>query len=421
MKVSRMADGLTSSAILILAGEIREKIEAGIDIYNLTIGDFNPEIFPIPEELKREISIAYQQNHTNYPVSNGMLELREAISRFTSAREGLDYQADEILVGSGARPMIFSAYMSLVDSGDTLIYPAPSWNNNYYGHIMGAKSIVIPTQPEQNFMLSAEDLAPHIEGANLLALCSPLNPTGTVFSKEQLSGICELVLAENKRRAEGAKPLYLLYDQIYWNLTYGETKHYNPVSLYPEMRQYTIFIDGISKAFAATGLRLGWAFGPKEVIQKMKTITAHIGAWPAKAEQVATGRFLSQLELVDRRLNDMREKVYARLEAFYKGFQTLKAKGYPIEAIAPQAAIYLTVKIDLNGYLQPSGKLISSNEDTHAYLLEEARLALVPFSSFGMTEEIPWYRLSIGTARLEDIPVIFEKLEAALGRLLPHN
>ncbi len=102
-------------------------------------------------------------------------------------------------------------------------------------------------------MPTAEQIRSHVKGASLLALCSPLNPTGTVFGKEELAEICDVVLEENATRGEGEKKLYLLYDQIYWTLTYGDTEHYNPVSLRPEMKKYTVFIDGISKAFAATG------------------------------------------------------------------------------------------------------------------------------------------------------------------------
>lgn len=411
-----MAAGLQPSAILQLAGEIRQKIEAGTPVYNLTIGDFDPAIFPIPQLLKEEIGRAYQENETNYPVANGMPELRQAIAGFTRRHTGLDYDAEAFLVASGARPLIFSAYMSLLDPDDAVIYPAPSWNNNYYCHIMGARQVVIPTLPEDNFMLPAAQLRPHLAGASLLALCSPLNPTGTVFSEAQLRAICELVLEENARRPAGEKPLYVLYDQIYGNLTHGDTRHVTPVGIFPEMRPYTIFIDGISKAFAATGLRLGWGFGPAPLIGKMKAITSHIGAWSARAEQVATGRFLSRQEEVAQSLRHQREQVYMRLQAFYEGFQRLKQKGFPIDAIAPQAAIYLSVKIDLQHCLLPGGQAVHSPADTQQYLLDAAGLALVPFEAFG-TPPMPWFRLSVGTARMDDIPHIFEKLEHALGQV----
>src|SRR5690606_29455852 len=174
---------------------------------------------------------------------------------------------------------------------------------------------------------------PHIRNVNLIALCSPLNPTGTTFDKETLLGISQLVIDENKRRiAENIKPLYILYDQIYWQLTYGAIEHYNPVSLLPEMKAYTLFVDGISKAFAATGVRVGWAFGPLHVIDKMKAMLSHIGAWAPKAEQVATANFLSQTEAVSTYLNHIKEELNYRLIAFYDGFERLKDLGLPVRA-----------------------------------------------------------------------------------------
>src|SRR6185312_12024822 len=116
-----------------------------------------------------------------------------------------------------------------------------------------SEAVIIQTTAEHNFMPTAAEIAPHIKGAALLALCSPSNPTGTMFSKKDLEEICDLVIAENKIRAAGEKPLYLLYDQIYSQLTFGAHQHYDPVSLRPELKEYTIFIDGASKCFASTG------------------------------------------------------------------------------------------------------------------------------------------------------------------------
>ncbi|MEL6588678.1 MAG: aminotransferase class I/II-fold pyridoxal phosphate-dependent enzyme [Bacteroidota bacterium] len=412
-----MSENLQGSQILELAEQIKQKIREGENIYNLTIGDFDPEIFPIPEALRQDIVRAYDNGQTRYPASNGMPELREAAAEFTRQRAGLDYDPGQFLVSSGARPLIYAAYTTLIDPGDKVIYPVPSWNNNFYTHIVRSGRVEIETKAEDGFMPTAAQLAPHVEGARLIALCSPLNPTGTTFTAEQLSGICELVLAENKRRGPEEKPLYLLYDQIYWNLTYGETEHYNPVSLYPEMKDYTIFIDGMSKAFAATGLRIGWAFGPSKVIGKMKLLLAHVGAWSARPEQMGAARYLTQENQVSSFLEGMRRRLNDRLVSFYDGFQDLKNKGFAVDAIEPQAALYLTVKLDLIGAQRPDGQTLSNSKEVYAYLLNEANVALVPFYAFGLTEQSPWYRLSVGTARMSDIPVIFEKLEAALKRL----
>lgn len=134
-----------------------------------------------------------------------------------------------------------------------MIYSVPSWNNNHYTHFVEGEHAVIETVAGNNFMPTAEQIRPHLKGAALISLCSPLNPTGTIFKRKELEEICDMVLQENNERAPEEKKLYVMYDQMYWVLTYGDSEHYNPVSLRPEMKDYTIFIDGISKSFSATG------------------------------------------------------------------------------------------------------------------------------------------------------------------------
>ena len=266
-------------------------------------------------------------------------------------------------------------------------------------------------------MPTAEDLKPYIGEANLIALNSPLNPTGTTFGYKELEAICEMILEENRKRGEYKKPVYLMYDQIYWALTYGDTEHFDPVSLIPEMKNYTIYVDGLSKAFAATGVRVGWAFGPKKIIDKMKSILGHVGAWAPKAEQVAVARYLQNDDKVDEYLTHFKTEINTRLQAFYDGFKKLNAAGYNIDAIPPQAAIYLTVKINLTGKTTAEGNKLQNMSDVTAFLLNEAKLALVPFYAFGAGKNSPWFRLSIGTVKTEDIPVIFEQLQQALEKL----
>lgn len=416
-KVSDLAQNLIGSEIIKLAGEINEKIKQGSSVYNFTIGDFNPALFPIPQELKEEIVHAYEANQTNYPAAEGVLELREAVSAFLKKYGKLDYNKNEILIAGGARPVIYAIYQAIVDPGDKVVFPIPSWNNNHYTYLTRGKEVVIETTPENNFMPTAAELVPHLADATLLALCSPLNPTGTVFEKAQLEEICDLVLAENKRRGENQKPLYLMYDQIYWLLTIGDTKHYDPVSLRPEMRPYTIYVDGISKGFAATGVRVGWTFGPEHVINKMKSILGHVGAWSPKAEQVATTNFLKNEKAVMNYLEWIKGTVQQRFDAFYKGFIDLKNEGYAVDVIVPRAAIYMTIKFDLKGKKTADGKLLSNTDDVTSYILNEAGFAVVPFFAFGSPRESSWYRLSVGTSKIEDIPAIFEKLRTALKKL----
>ena len=271
MKLSHLAETLVGSEIVKLGNQIKERMRQGEHIYNFTIGDFDSSVFPIPQELEDEIVAAYKHHFTTYPAAEGILELRQSVSQFLKEREGLEYGVNEIQIAAGGRPLIYSIFRALVDKGDKVIYAAPSWNNNHYAYLTSANAVEVKTTPENNFLPTADDLRPHLDGAVLLALCSPLNPTGTMFTKDQLSEICELVLAENKKRGDDEKPLYLMYDQIYSNLTFGE-EHVDPVSLFPEMKEYTVYIDGISKCLAATGVRVGWGFGPAHIMDKMKAL-----------------------------------------------------------------------------------------------------------------------------------------------------
>ncbi len=415
--VSQMAENLIGSEIIKLAGEVNAKIKNGEKIYNFTIGDFNPKIFPIPSELKQEIVNAYTSDETNYPAGDGMLELRESVVGYISRMQHLDYKANEVLIAGGARPVIYAIYKAIIDPGDGVLFPVPSWNNNHYCHLSGAKPLCIETQPESNFMPTAADIKPFIQDTVLLALCSPLNPTGTTFTKEALGEICELVIEENKRRGDRQKPVYIMYDQIYSALTYGDIEHIDPVSLYPELRNYTIYVDGISKAFSATGVRVGWTFGPEKIVAKMKSILSHVGAWAPKAEQVATGRYLNNVNACNSFLTSFKEEVSDRLNGFYNGIQSLKNDGLPVDAIAPQAAIYLTIQIDLQGRTTNSGDVLESMTDVTKYILDEAKIAIVPFYAFGASKESNWFRLSVGTTTMDDVTSAVESLKQALLKI----
>ena len=416
-KLSQLAETLIGSEIVKLGGIIKEKISKGDHIYNYTIGDFDSTQFPIPIELKEEIINAYNNGYTTYPAADGELELRIAVSNFINRNERLDYTPTEILIAAGGRPLIYAIYRAIVDKGDKVIYPVPSWNNNHYVHFTEGEHVMIQASRENNFMPTAEQIRPHVKNASLIAVCSPLNPTGTTFKKAELEAICDLVIEENASRNEGEKKLYLMYDQIYWRLTFGETVHYNPVSLRPKMKEYTIFIDGISKAFASTGVRVGWALGPAEVISKMKAINSHIGSWAPMAEQKAVAKFLNQHEVVEKFILQFKNEIEIRLNAIYQGFQQLKQAGHNLDAITPQAAMYLAVKINLAGKTTAEGTLLSTQEDVTAYILNEAKLALVPFYAFGAEKNSDWYRLSVGCCKKEDINPMLGKLKAALEKL----
>lgn len=408
--VSELAQNIIGSEIIKLNGEINQLKSKGIHIYNLTIGDFDSNIFPIPELLKNEIITAYQKNETNYPPADGILPLREQVRQLLKRKLKLDYSTDEILIAGGARPVIYAIYQTIVNPGEKVIYTVPSWNNNHYTYLSRAQHIQINTLPENNFMPLAKDIEPYIQEAALIALCSPQNPTGTVFKKEQLNEIVELVLRENKRREQsGEKPVYVMYDQVYWELVYEPFEHFNPVSIHPDMRNYTLFVDGISKSLSATGIRVGWSFGPKEVISKMKAILTHIGAWAPKPEQVAVASFMSNIEAYDAFVSHQKSELYSMLKLFFTGIKHLNQMNLPIDVIEPQAALYLTVKFNLKHRTTQEHQHFSNADDILKYLLEKANVALVPFYAFGSHKDSEWFRLSVGTCKKEDIPEILNR------------
>ncbi|TDQ09678.1 pyridoxal phosphate-dependent aminotransferase [Pedobacter metabolipauper] len=416
MNVSVLASTLIGSEIIKIGNEVNDLKRKGAKIANLTIGDFDPSIFPIPEALKTGIVEAYQDNQTNYPPAEGILPLRETVVDILKSRYDLNYSTSEVLIAGGSRPLIYSAYLALVDPGDKVIFPAPSWNNNHYCHLSSAQGIVVETTVENNFMPTAAQLKPHLKGATLLALCSPLNPTGTMFTHEQLEEICDVVIAENESRGADEKPLYIMYDQIYSLLTFGKT-HVNPVSIRPELRDYVIYIDGISKCLAATGVRVGWGFGPEKIISKMKSLVGHVGAWAPKAEQVAVAKYFKDDTLVDSFLSSFKAQIQLSLNELYNGFQTLKEEGFNVEAVNPMGAIYLTLKIDYIGKTTPSGDLLKNSADVNFYLIKEAQTALVPFSAFGNDTAMPWFRASVGGCSLQDIKDMVPRIKTALSNL----
>ena len=414
MKLSHLSETLIGSEIVKLGGEIRERIRQGETIYNFTVGDFDPQVFPIPKELEDAIVDAYRQHFTNYPLGEGNLDLREAIAAYSKTFQGLEYGVDEILVASGGRPLIYALFRAVCDKNDKIIYAVPSWNNNHYTHFVEGEHVIIEAKAENNFMPTAADIEPHIQSATFLSLCSPQNPTGTTFRREDLLAICDMVVAENKRRGEEEKKLYVMFDQMYWQLTYGDIEHYNPVKLNSEMRPYTIFIDAVSKVFAATGVRVGWSLGPAEILNKMKAILSHVGAWAPMAEQKALANYLPQTEAIKAYLQHFKTEVEERLRRIYDGLMQMKAAGLPVDAVAPEAAIYLTIKIELTGRKTKDGKTLSDQADVTSYILKEAGLAVVPFHAFGASRNTPWYRLSVGTCHKEEINNMLQKLEQAL-------
>ncbi len=417
-KLSKLAENLTSLSISKLSEKIDEKKRQGEDIFNFTLGDFAPKHFPIPDKLEKEIITAYREKHTNYPFVGGMKELREAISEHIKLYGQFDYKPNEVIVTSGARPLIYILFRMLVDPGEQIIYTVPSWNNQHFIYLAHAKPVVITAKPQNNFLVTAKELKPHIKKAVLITLNSPSNPSGTMFDPKTLKEIFDLVVAENEiRLKKKKKPLYIFFDIIYWHLVYGKNAYHNPIKLNKKIKDYIIFIDGISKCFAATGVRLGWAFGPQPIIEKMRSMLAHLGSWAPKPEQIGTARFLRNHREVDKFLNTFKNEILTRLNIFYTTIQKLKTTGYKVDAIEPQGAIYLSVKLDLIGAKTGNNKILKTVDDVLSYLLEDTRIGLVPFYFFGMKKNLPWFRLSVGTCSINEAKLAAERITQSVQNL----
>lgn len=416
-RVSAMAEGLIGSEILKIAADIRTMVAEGKSICNLTVGDFSPAEFRIPKLLQDGIVEALQRGETNYPPSDGMPVLKKSILAFYERWLGLRYPPESVLVTGGSRPGIYGTYRAVVDPGDVVVYPVPSWNNNHYCYLVGANGVPVMCSSDDAFLPTRSLLEPVIRGARLLALNSPLNPTGTAFTRRQLEEICDLVLEENSRRTGNERPLYVMYDQVYWMLTFGATEHYTPLQLRPALEPYTIFVDGISKPFAATGVRVGWVVGPPDIVRKMSGFIGHVGAWAPRAEQVAVAKLLSATGVIKGYHKEMKAGIRARLDALFKGILALRKEGYPVDAITPMGAIYLTARFALRGSRTTDGDTLHTNEEIRRYLLREAGLAIVPFQAFGMPEDSGWFRLSVGAVSTAEIAEMLPRLKHALVRL----
>jgi aspartate aminotransferase len=415
--LSESAHSLVGSEILKISSEIRAMVRAGKAVCNLTVGDFNSKYFPIPAVLLEEIHKAFIAGETNYPPSDGVLDLRHAVADFTAREYGVRYPLESTLIASGSRPLLYAAYRCVVNPGDVVVYPAPSWNNNHYVTLTRGKGIDLPTHAEDGFQPTLRQLAPHLETAQMITLNTPLNPSGTVMKAEHLRAIAEAVVDENARRTKaGRRHLFLLFDQVYGSLVFGGIKHEHPAALVPEIAPWLITVDGISKGLAATGLRVGWLLAAPEVTSRMRDLIGHVGAWAPRPEQVATAKFLRNEAAVAAFRKEMNAAVQERLDALHGGFRAMKADGFPVSTIDPQGAIYLSLQLDIVSR-SFEGEVLDGNEAIRKAILEHAGLAVVPFQAFGLMEETGWFRLSVGAVSMSEIAQMFPRLRAFLGKV----
>ena len=401
-----IASSMERSQILQIVAEVRSLERQGISICNLTIGDFHPAEFSIPAGFSDQVHQSYERNETNYPPSSGVQELREAIAKLYKRDLGVDCDASWVCVASGARPPIYATWRMFVGHGEKSVSFLPAWNIGYYAHLNQSNHQFLPTTRESNFHPTVEQVKSVLPDTQLIILNTPLNPTGTMIAEDVLRGICEAIVEENKRRK--TRPVMLMFDHVYWMLTHDSYKHLVPSALVPEVAPFVIYIDALSKNFTGTGLRVGWAVVHPSIQPKMATYLAHMGAWASRPEQHATAWLLQEESRYSEYRVDLCRGVKERLDVIHDSICQMQEKGLPISAIPPQGAIYLSVRFDL------IGKGFQSNEEIRAWILQKARVAIVPFQAFDMPEDSGWFRLSVGTSSVSELRAAMRRVEELL-------
>lgn len=416
--LSRLVESLPTSGILKVAAQIRERLASGLRVADLTVGDFDSRYFPIPAKLLHEIEAALESGVTNYPPPSGVMALREAVRDYVERASGVRYPVGSILIASGGRPILFGAYKTVVSPGDTVVYSVPSWQTDSYIRLSEARPVVLEARSDNGFQPTLDEFAPHLRSARLICICSPANPTGTAIDPEVFRSILEAVVEENQRRiARGVeRPLFVLYDQIYGALRVANDKHRYAAALVPESAPYVMSMDGASKAFAATGLRVAWLIAAPAIASKMGELLTHVGTWAPHAEQVGLAKFLADPVAVSDYRREMDDKIHQRLDAIYKGFATMRDAGLPVDCIYPDGAIYVSLQLKLVGK-RLDGMVIQDNDAIRSLLLDRAGVGVVPFQAFGLERETGWFRLSVGATSMQDIAEMFPRIRALLEQV----
>jgi len=416
--LSELARGMHLSGILRTAQQVRELKAKGTPVLDFSLGDFSSKYFAIPAELRTGIENALASGATNYPPPPGIIPLRKAVCDYVERCSGVRYPLESVLITCGGRPVLYGAYLTVIAPGDTVVYSVPSWQNDSYAWLSGANAVEVEAKSANGFQPTLAELEPHLKNARLLCLCSPGNPTGTAMDPSVFKEILEAVVAENRRRESegGERPLFLLYDQIYSSIRVKNNKHRYALSLVPESAPYVMTMDGASKAFAATGVRVGWLLAPPAIVVKAGELLSHIGAWAPHAEQAGMTQLLNDAAAIAAYRAAMDEAVHKRLDALHRGFAEMRDEGLPVDVLCPDGAIYVSLQLKLRGK-KFAGEILGDNEAIRALVLKEAGIAVVPFQAFGLTEDSGWFRLSIGAVSMDEIAEVFPRLRALLSKI----
>lgn len=360
----------------IATARVRELQAQGRDIVKLTAGE--PD-FPTPRHVKQAVLDAMEVNNTRYTPINGTLELRQAASAKFKRDNGLDYSLDQITVGSGTKQILFNCLMASVGEGDEVICPAPYWTS--YPDIVklaGGTPVDVVSGQNQNFKMRPEQLEEAITPkTKWLVLCSPNNPTGATYTREELKAFGEVL----KRHPN----VWVLTDDVYEHLTFDGHEFSTIARVCPELYERTITCNGVSKAYSMTGWRVGFAGGPKEMIQAMSKMQSQSTAGVSAIGQAAAVAALNgPQQLVKDRTANLQYRRDILLEYLNN------AKGLSCDK--PEGAMYIFCSCaGAIGKTTPAGKRIENDTDFTLYLMDEFGVAVVQGEAYGLS---PYFRAS---------------------------
>ena len=277
MKLARRLSVIEPSPTLAVSAKAKALKAKGIDVISFGAGE--PD-FDTPAHIKEAAKKALDAGDTKYTLVEGTIPLRKAVAAWLGKAHGLTFDVSEIIVSSGAKQSLFNAIHALVDEGDEVVIPTPAWvSYNDIVKLAGGRPVNVPTSADENFNVRLEDVARAITPrTKIILVCSPSNPTGAVYDEATLRGLAKLAVE---------KDVWLMTDDIYRTLLYGDAKFFQPATISPEVRAHTIIIDGVSKAYSMTGWRVGFTAAPKEVVEAMATLQGQSTTHAASMAQAA--------------------------------------------------------------------------------------------------------------------------------------
>ena len=394
-QLSERLNRLAPSATLVMSQKSSEMKAQGIDVINLSVGE--PD-FNTPDHIKKAAKKAIDDNFSRYSPVPGYMELRKAIVAKLKNENALDYSASEILVSNGAKQCVCNAVMALVNPGEEVIIPAPYWvSYPQMVKLAGGTPVIVNAGFEQDFKMTPQQLEAAITPkTRMLILCSPSNPTGSVYSKDELAALAEVI----KRHEE----LYVLADEIYEHINY--VGHHESIAQFPGMKERTIIVNGVSKAYAMTGWRIGFLAAPEWIVKGCNKLQGQYTSGPCSVSQkAAEAAYTSSQECGETMLN-----------AFHRPRDLIVELAKDIEGLEvnfPQGAFYLFPKCS-SFYGKTDGtRIINSSTDLALYLLEVAHVATVGGDAFGDPE---CFRMSYATSD-DNIREAMRRIKTALGQL----